>query len=141
MVHNQRKRFNLIQIGTLQQNYLNISELNILPLKSRKLGNKFSKHKTEFVHVTQQDERKLKKEISWIQYGKEREDRALLINTWLCIEVKENKRELVVYSQSRSSSLKRVGIHHLPSYFAVYDTLVVFLYCFMLGSWTISSKS
>ena len=81
-----------------------------LHLTSRNLRNNFSRHKTEF--ATQYNTGKFKNEISWIHYGKEREDKALLVNAWLCIERNVNKRELVVYGQRRSS-LKLVGILQL----------------------------
>ena len=110
VVHNQQNTFNLIRAGILQQTSLHISEVNTLHLTSRNLRNNFSRHKTGF--ATLHDKSKFKNENSWIQYGKEREDKALLVNAWLCIERNLNKRELVVYGQRRST-LKVVSILQL----------------------------
>ena len=107
VVHNQQNTFNLIRARILQQTSLHISEVNTLHLTSRNLRNNFSRHKTEF--ATLHDKRKFKSEISLIQYGKEREDKAVLVNAWLCIERNVKERELVVYGQRRSS-LKVVSI-------------------------------
>ena len=120
VVHNQQNTFNLIRAGILQQTSLHISEVNTLHLTSRNLRNNFSRHKTEF--ATLHDKSKFQSEISLIQYGKEREDKALLVNAWLCIERNLNKRELVVYGQRRST-LKLVGILQLFDYLCSHFTV------------------